>query len=67
MLFSNGVWNLKELLQYKTPGTGNIGFYQVARTVVSDLLASPLGNSAVDPDDIIDNLVEHTKASLKEK
>ena len=33
---------------------------------MADILASPLGNPAVDPDDIIDNLVEHVKASLKE-
>ena len=41
---------------------------QVAQSVVSDILASPLGHSsAVDPDDIIDNLVEDIKATLKEE
>ena len=47
-----------------------IGLYQlqVAQSLVSDILASPLGpSSTVDPDDIIDNLVEDIKATLKEE
>ena len=40
---------------------------QVAQTVVSDIV-SPVGQSAsVEPNDIIDRLVEDIKTSLKEK